>query len=264
MRGTPQQNGVVERMNRTLLEKVRCLLFTTGLPRSFWGEALTTAAYLVNRTPSSATGYICPEERWSRRKPSINHLRVFGCAAYAHTKDGKLEPRSLRCVFLGYQEGTKGYRLSEREAPGVKLIISRDVVFNECVFLCSVTNINARTSSHQLENPQQTESTQVEVELTNQQEPETNTDEPEYEPEHTTTNTELDGENENEKNIDHVQQDDLAQYQLARDKTRREIRPPARFNYADLFYTALLAGVEIQRTEPDSYEHAINSKDRKN
>lgn len=77
VRRTPQQNGVVKRMNKTLLEKVRCLLFTSGLPNTFWGEALSTAAYLINRSPSTAINFKCPEEVWSGRKPGLSHLRIF-------------------------------------------------------------------------------------------------------------------------------------------------------------------------------------------
>ena len=108
---TPQQNGVAERMNRTLLDKVRCILFILGLPKSFWGEIVNSAAYLVNRSPSSAIQFKCPEEKWCGRKPDLNHLRVIGCEAYSHKSYGKLESRSNRYVFLGYQDGTKGYRL---------------------------------------------------------------------------------------------------------------------------------------------------------
>ena len=103
VRNTPQQNGVVERMNRTLLEKVRCLLFTSSLSKSFWGEALSTAAHIVNRNPSTALKLKCPEELWTGRRLNLNYLKVFGCEAYAHKSKGKLEPRSIKCVFVGYQ-----------------------------------------------------------------------------------------------------------------------------------------------------------------
>ena len=111
VRNTPQQNGVAERMNRTLLEKVRCLLFSSGMPKSFWGEALSTASLLINRIPSSVLNFKCPEGIWTGKKVNFEYLKVFGCEAYAHQSDGKLEPRSKKCVFVGYQEGTKGYRL---------------------------------------------------------------------------------------------------------------------------------------------------------
>ncbi|KAL0415516.1 UNVERIFIED_CONTAM: Retrovirus-related Pol polyprotein from transposon TNT 1-94 [Sesamum latifolium] len=75
---TPQQNGVAERMNRTLLNKVRCLLISSGLPKSFWGEALLTAAYLVNRSPSVPLLGKTPECVWSQSDIDLSSLRIFG------------------------------------------------------------------------------------------------------------------------------------------------------------------------------------------
>ena len=108
---TPQQNGVAERMNRTLLERVRCMLLPTGLSKRFWGEALMTATYLINRSPCVPLGGKCPEVVFSNKSLNLNHLRVFGCAAFAHHAGDKLDSRSKKCVFLGYPEGVRGYRL---------------------------------------------------------------------------------------------------------------------------------------------------------
>ena len=76
------------------------------MPKSFWGEALSTVAYLINRSPSTALNFKYPEEKWTGRKLNFNYLKVFGCEAYAHKSEGKLEPRSIKCVFVGYQEET--------------------------------------------------------------------------------------------------------------------------------------------------------------
>ena len=81
---TPQQNGVAERMNRTLLERVRCLLSLSGLSKSFWGEALHTAAYLINRSPSVPLKWKCPESVFVGKPLNLSHLRVFGCSAFIH------------------------------------------------------------------------------------------------------------------------------------------------------------------------------------
>ncbi|KAH7550154.1 hypothetical protein JRO89_XS13G0144400 [Xanthoceras sorbifolium] len=101
VRGTPQQNGVAERMNRTLLEKVRCMLSNSGLSKDFWAEAASTACHLVNRSPSTAIGIKTPEELWSGKPAEYSDLKVFGCPAYGHVNDGKLEPRSKRNESLG-------------------------------------------------------------------------------------------------------------------------------------------------------------------
>ena len=102
VRYTLQQNGVAERMNRTLLEKVRCMLSFSKLSKCFWGEALSTACYLVNRSPLAALGLRTPMEIWSGVKSSYKFLRIFGCEAYYHVKEGKLDLRAKKGIFLGY------------------------------------------------------------------------------------------------------------------------------------------------------------------
>ena len=125
---TPQQNGVAERMNRTLMEKVRCLLSESGLEEIFWAEAASTVAYLVNRSPAFAVDHNVPEELWLNRKSGYKHLRRFGSVAYVHQDQGKLKPRALKGVFLGYPQGTKGYKIWLLEE--MKCVISRNVIFH--------------------------------------------------------------------------------------------------------------------------------------
>ncbi|MCO5550507.1 hypothetical protein L7F22_003994 [Adiantum nelumboides] len=124
----PSQNGVAERLNRTIQEKVRSML-----SHGFWAEAVQTAIHLINRSPSKALGGEVPEEVWSGKPPSYAHLRVFGCEAYVHIRSElrtKLEPKSSKCIFLGYgEDGEMGYRLWD---PALRKIIrSNDVIFNE-------------------------------------------------------------------------------------------------------------------------------------
>jgi hypothetical protein len=110
----PQQNGVAERANRTLVEKARSMLHAQNLKKSLRAEAVVNAAYTRNRCPSRALPSITPEEAWSGRKPCISHMRAFGCIAYAMVPDekrGKLDAKGTKCLFLGYCEGTKAYRL---------------------------------------------------------------------------------------------------------------------------------------------------------
>lgn len=126
--GTPQQSGLVERMNRTILNRVRCMLSSSGLPKTFWAEAVSTSMYLINRTPSSAIQMKTPIEMWSGVPAEYEELRVFGSLCYAHIDQGKLEPRAERCVILGYPEGTKGYRVWRMENVSPKVKLSRDVV----------------------------------------------------------------------------------------------------------------------------------------
>ncbi len=129
---TPEQNGVSERMNRTLVEAVRSMLADSKLPHRFWAEALSTASYLLNRSPTKTLGDETPFEAWVGKKPYVKHLKAFGCVAYSHVpKDQrkKLDSKAKKCIFLGYAEQRKGYRLYDMGTS--KIIHSRDVVFNE-------------------------------------------------------------------------------------------------------------------------------------
>lgn len=128
---TPQQNGMAERMNRTLVEKARCLLFDAKLSARFWAEAINTAAHLVNHLPASGTGRL-PQEIWSGREVNMADLRVFGCKAMAHIpKENrkKFDEKSTDCIFVGYSDTSKAYRLYDQKKR--KIIVSRDVVFFE-------------------------------------------------------------------------------------------------------------------------------------
>ncbi|GLJ29753.1 hypothetical protein SUGI_0587340 [Cryptomeria japonica] len=129
---SPQQNGVTERMNRTLMEKARSMLSGAGLEQKFWAEAIATACYLINRSPTLSLVDKMPMEAWSGHKPSLRHLRVFGCEAYAHVpkeKRTKLENKAMKCIFIGYSYGVKGYKLWDLVAQ--KVIHSRSVIFRE-------------------------------------------------------------------------------------------------------------------------------------
>ena len=131
---TPQQNGVAERLNRTLVETTRSMLIDGKLPYRFWAEALSTAVYLRNRSLTRAVDGLTPCEAWTGKKPDVAHMRVFGCEAYAHIpKDErrKLDPKARKSILLGYGEETKGYRLYNIERK--KIFHSRDVQFNEAM-----------------------------------------------------------------------------------------------------------------------------------
>jgi transposase InsO family protein len=78
---TPQMNGTAERLNRTLLETARAMLSAHDIPLRFWGEAISTAMHIKNRMPNSSIKFKTPYELWYGRKPSLGHLRIFGCMA---------------------------------------------------------------------------------------------------------------------------------------------------------------------------------------
>jgi len=105
---TPQQNGVVERRNQSVVEMARCLLKSMQVPGQFWGEAVKVAVYLLNRAPTKSLNGKTPYEAWYGRKPGVRHLRTFGCVAYAKRVGpgvNKLADRSIPGVFLGYEPG---------------------------------------------------------------------------------------------------------------------------------------------------------------
>uniref|UniRef100_A0A8R7TXP5 Retrovirus-related Pol polyprotein from transposon TNT 1-94 n=1 Tax=Triticum urartu TaxID=4572 RepID=A0A8R7TXP5_TRIUA len=129
---SPQQNGVVERRNLTVMGMARSMLKARGMPAFFWGEAITTAVFLMNRSYTRSLARKTPFEAWYDRKPNMHFLRVFGCVA--HVKDtrphlAKLADRSKAMVFVGYELGGKAYRAYD---PATKRVhVTHDVVFDE-------------------------------------------------------------------------------------------------------------------------------------
>eukprot|EP00253_Pinus_taeda_P007140 PITA_07140 len=114
------------------MERARSTLSGVGLGQEFWVEAVDTTCYLVNRSPSSALEDKTPQEVWTGKKPSLSHLRVFGCDAYAHVpkvKRTKLDSKYEKCIFIGYKDGLKGYKVWNTVTR--KVVYSRDVVFRE-------------------------------------------------------------------------------------------------------------------------------------
>ena len=109
MPGTPQQNGVAERRNRTLMDMVRSMLTYSTVPLSLWTHALKTTAYLLNRVPNKAfstTSY----ELWTRRKPSLRHLHTWGCLTKIriyNPHETKLDSRIVNGYFICYPKKTK-------------------------------------------------------------------------------------------------------------------------------------------------------------
>ncbi|KAL5569740.1 hypothetical protein UlMin_026315 [Ulmus minor] len=155
-----------KRMNRTLVDKVRCMLVGSGLPKMFWGEALMAACYIVNQSPSTAIDLKTPNKMWFGKPKSYSNMRVFGCLAYAHQNEGKLEPRAQ--VLEG----------EEQE--------------------------------------------QVE---THEEMPTTSSD-----------------------------------YQLTRDRSKRQVKPTQRFGYSDFAAFALISFQELTEVEPKTYLEAIKGK----
>ena len=234
------------------------MLSESGLDKMFWAEAASTTVYVINRTPASPIEYEIPEKVWTGVLPDLSGLRSFGCISYVHSDQGKLNPRAKKEVFLGYPTGVKGYRVWLIEEK--KVVISRDVMFNEEVMF--------KSSTGQTEERTETEPEVIVISTPNV----------------TTENkaTEEGGSNEqdniNQGNIPLEQQQrsesetdseenymppSLADYQLARDRERRTTRPPKRYDeLGDLGFAYNLTedGGDL---EPQSYAEAMLSPESK-
>ena len=90
---------------------------------------MSIACYLINRSPSTVIEKKTPQEVWSDSMATYLDLKTFRCPAYAHVDNGKLEPRLVKCIFIGYKFGVEGYKLWCPETK--KLVITRDVIFYE-------------------------------------------------------------------------------------------------------------------------------------
>ncbi|GJW24820.1 retrovirus-related pol polyprotein from transposon TNT 1-94, partial [Tanacetum coccineum] len=218
--GTPQQNGLAKRMNMTLLNKVRCLLIQSGFPDSFWAEATVTEAYMINRSPSTALEKKTPMDLW-------------------------------------YPNGVKGYRLWRIDDGKPKIIINRDVVFNESLmYKDTLKGAGAADSGKEVE---------FEVELQGSRV------EPTVDP-HTRENL----GNEDEEQDEEPQQNNLDNYVLVRNKAKRTTTIPARYrdkgnvslsrpsgSKVDDLATYEFAIAEEEDThEPITFQEAINSSEK--
>ena len=129
---TPQQNGVAERKNRTIMNMVRSMLTAKQIPKTFWPEAVNWTVHILNRCPTLVVKNKTPAEMWNGHKPSVDYFRVFGCISHVHVPDSKrvkLDARSVKCILLGVSDESKAYKLFDPISN--KIIISRDVVFEE-------------------------------------------------------------------------------------------------------------------------------------
>lgn len=126
---TPQQNGRAKRFNRTIQNKVNCLMIDSGFPEGYWAESLHTATYLLNRTPNKAIGKT-PYEAFHGKKPDLSNLQTFGAKGEALIlplpAGNKGKSRTVPVRFLGYSEDRKAYRcVTDKGA----VIFTRDVKF---------------------------------------------------------------------------------------------------------------------------------------
>ena len=129
---TPEQNSVIERDNRSVVECARSMLHNYSMPLQFWGEAINTAVYVLNRVSSRTLHGDTPYTKWYGVKPDVSYFRVFGSLCYAHVPKPlrrKLDSKARECIFVGYCLTSKAYRLWCPKKK--KILIARDVIFDE-------------------------------------------------------------------------------------------------------------------------------------
>lgn len=132
---TPQQNGIVERRNRHVLEVSRALLHFASLPPSYWSFAVQTAVYLINLMPTSLLSKRSPFQLLFGTVPNYTKLRVFGCLCFPWLRPyfpGKLNTPSLQCVFVGYSTTQNAYKCLDPKSG--RIYLSRHVQFLEDSF----------------------------------------------------------------------------------------------------------------------------------
>jgi hypothetical protein len=110
---TPQQNGVVERQNRSVQQMARLMMNERNIPQTYWVEAIHTAVHILNKAHLKPHNDKTPYELWFGRPASIKHFKVFGSTCYIKNNDeniGKYDDRDDEGIFLGYATNSKGYR----------------------------------------------------------------------------------------------------------------------------------------------------------
>nr|GEX99708.1 retrotransposon protein, putative, Ty1-copia subclass [Tanacetum cinerariifolium] len=221
---TPQQNGVVERMNRTIMEKVRCMLSHANLDKDFWVEAATTVTYLINCSPRDLL------------------MAIF----QNYYGQGKLVPRAVKCIFLDYSFEVKGYRVWCLDPKYRKIIHSKDVTFFEDVIINSGKDV---VPPHNVNNNHTEGKVEFEFDVENS----THT-QPLFNDEH--VETQDDGNMPTSP-----QSQPQTEYLLAQDRERRQVnRPPRLEDYQfDLVAYAFVAATHIENCKPTNYLEAISS-----
>uniref|UniRef100_A0A2N9I6R9 Integrase catalytic domain-containing protein n=1 Tax=Fagus sylvatica TaxID=28930 RepID=A0A2N9I6R9_FAGSY len=213
--------------------KIKCLRTDNGTEYrdgdflKFCEEHVDMACYIINRSPRVALDGKVAEEVWTGQEVDYSFMRIFGCPAYVHISGedrSKLDPKSKKCIFLGFKKGVKGYKLWDPVAQ--KVVISRDVVFDEK----SMTKAFKEEKSQAAESSNNIGRSTVQVEL-----------------------DELESQSNEEPHSNDQEQDSTRS-----DRPKRNKRPPVRYGFEDLVSYALLTSSE----DPSTFQEAIESSEK--
>ena len=241
-------------MNRTLIDKTRCLLINSKLPRSFWAKDVITTCYLVNKSPFAVLKFKTLEEVWTGVPADYRHLKIFGCVAYVHVKQGKLDSRALKGVFVGYLKGVKRYKVWCGATH--KCIISRDVTFHEEAMLEDKDIVIFYFSPYTDKPMKETavmKDSRIEVESTSSS--------GRMDQDVGTTDN---AQEKSEVDDTRTSVFELHDYQLVRDIVRRKTKPPSRYVYDGMIAYALNSAEDIAIEEPTNYREALKDSDNNN
>lgn len=213
-------------MNKTLLERVRCILSLSGMPICFLAKAINITTYIIYRYPSVAIE-LKHLELWTNKLVNLDCFRNFGHVAHSHVNQGKLQARSLKCYFVSYPLGVKGYKFWYPFSS--ECIISRNVVFNKLLF-CKDSNVEPTIRNDK--------GTEIEVEVDATLSYHANGTGSEFKaltvPQQTFINidkitTSDDNESIEDTNIPYGSYSKIHDYQLDKDRTRRTIKVTIRY-----------------------------------
>lgn len=252
---TPQQNGKSERMNRTLVEKVRIKFIETNLPKFLWGEAIRSSAYELNRSPTSCLKGKTPAEVWFG-KNDLSRLRVFGSKAWVVNlkRTNKLQPRAKATRFVGYVRG--GYRLWNPEENNI--IESRDVIFDESKY--KYVQEYENNKRREIEVTEENEAEPGKSGAKSQEREEEQNENAQEIIEDTTENEEEEIEEgkQNEDSSGEINENgDELEESKQRSRSRRVTKRPT---YLEEYETYSTFCMLTQATEPDNYEEAVKEK----
>lgn len=214
--------------------------------QGFLGRSYKHNCVFDQQSPSSALEYKTLMEVWSGSPANYSNLRVFGALTFAHVKKDKLKARAIKCLFLGNAKGVKGYRLWRLDPKPSKLIISRDVTFDETKMGMYFENSECGKEKTQIEVEPSTDKVQENSQIN----PITDLDNTPEETGHSVSNL---------RGSKHAIND----YQLVRDRERRVPKPNRKLAQADLICYALTVAEEIEgSTEPRNLREACETDER--